>query len=211
MDKMEKQDFLTDNGNTADMSYKRSFYSILKKFFLATKSICLYTFWKVKYGKQLNMNVLNSVKGRLCLEIFFGGKVEIGNFLMICGPCYIKCTENAHLIIGNKCFFNRNCSITCVNKIYIGDNCNIANNVVIVDHDHKLGASGVVKGLCSVPVWIGNNVWIGANVTILKGVTIGDGAVIAAGAVVNTDVAPYEIWGGVPAKKIKSLEKKYDT
>ena len=31
---------------------------------------------------------------------------------------------------------------------------------------------------------------------------IGKGAVVAAGAVVNKSVAPYEIWGGVPAKKL---------
>lgn len=50
---------------------------------------------------------------------------------------------------------------------------------------------------------IGNDVWIGANVTVLRGVTIGDGAVIAAGAVVNSNVEPYSIVGGVPAKHIK--------
>lgn len=50
---------------------------------------------------------------------------------------------------------------------------------------------------------IGNDVWIGANVTVLRGVTIGDGAVVAAGAVVNSDVEPYSIVGGVPAKHIK--------
>jgi len=53
----------------------------------------------------------------------------------------------------------------------------------------------------------GNNVWIGANTVILRGVSIGDGAVIAAGAVVNHDVPSYEIWGGVPARKIRNLLK----
>lgn len=32
--------------------------------------------------------------------------------------------------------------------------------------------------------------------------TVGEGAVIAANAVVTRDVPPYEIWGGIPAKKI---------
>ena len=54
------------------------------------------------------------------------------------------------------------------------------------------------------PVVIDNDVWCGANVTILKGVTIGKGSVIAAGAVVTKNVGEYEIWGGVPAKKIKN-------
>lgn len=52
------------------------------------------------------------------------------------------------------------------------------------------------------PVNIGNDVWIAANAQILRGVNVGDGAIIAAGAVVTHDVGPYEIWAGVPAKKI---------
>ena len=50
---------------------------------------------------------------------------------------------------------------------------------------------------------IGNDVFIGANVTLLDGVSIGDGAVIGAGAVVTTDIPPYAIAVGTPAKVIK--------
>lgn len=51
---------------------------------------------------------------------------------------------------------------------------------------------------------IGSDVWIGANVVIPGGISIGDGAVIASGAVVVSDVSPFQIVGGVPAKLIKS-------
>ncbi len=50
---------------------------------------------------------------------------------------------------------------------------------------------------------IGNDVWIGHGAKIMQGVTIGDGAVIAAGAMVTKDVPCYQIWGGIPAKKMK--------
>ena len=100
--------------------------------------------------------------------------------------------------------------MTCLDEITIGDFCNIANNVVIVDHNHKYNNTGVIEGYELSPIHIGNRVWIGANVTILKGVTIGEGAIISAGAVVNKDVPPYEIWGGVPARKIKSLRMEDD-
>lgn len=44
---------------------------------------------------------------------------------------------------------------------------------------------------------------IGANVVVLKGVTIGRGAIIAAGSVLTRSVGEYEIWGGVPARKLR--------
>lgn len=49
---------------------------------------------------------------------------------------------------------------------------------------------------------IGNDVWIGSNACILRNVSIGNGAIIGAGAVVTHNVGAYEIWAGVPAKKI---------
>lgn len=54
---------------------------------------------------------------------------------------------------------------------------------------------------------IGNDVWIGQNAVILPGVHIGDGAVIGANSVVGSDVTPYTIAVGDPAKAIR---KRFD-
>ena len=45
------------------------------------------------------------------------------------------------------------------------------------------------------------DVWIAANTQVLRSVTVGHGAVIG-GTIVTKDVLPYEIWAGIPAKKI---------
>ena len=50
---------------------------------------------------------------------------------------------------------------------------------------------------------IGNDVWIGLNVIIMRGVVIGDGAVVAAGSIVTSNVEPYSIVAGIPAKHIR--------
>lgn len=54
---------------------------------------------------------------------------------------------------------------------------------------------------------IGNDVWIGQHAVILPGVHIGDGAVIGAQSVVGSDVAPYTIVIGNPAR---ALRKRFD-
>jgi acetyltransferase-like isoleucine patch superfamily enzyme len=51
---------------------------------------------------------------------------------------------------------------------------------------------------------IGNDVWVGYGAMILGGANVGDGAVIAAGSVVFTDVPPYAIVAGNPAKVVRS-------
>ena len=59
----------------------------------------------------------------------------------------------------------------------------------IIESCHKAGAK---------------KVYIGSNTIITKSVKIGDGAIIAAGSIVTKDIPPYEVWGGNPAKFIKS-------
>ncbi len=54
---------------------------------------------------------------------------------------------------------------------------------------------------------VGNDVWIGQNVTILPSVHISDGAIIGANSVVGSDVDPYTIVAGNPAKHIR---KRFD-
>jgi len=54
---------------------------------------------------------------------------------------------------------------------------------------------------------VGNDVWIGYGATIMPGVNIGDGAIIATGSIVTSDVAPYTIVGGNPAKEIRKRFK----
>ena len=174
----------------------------MKKVIIGCKSVFTYMKYKILYGSRIQMAKINSLKGRIEIDLFSDAKCRIGNFLMTAGPFYIKCTDKAEITIGDNCFFNHNCSLTAAENIVIGNQCMFANNFVVVDHDHDRKDGKILKELVSAPVKIGNNVWCGANVTVFNGVTIGDGAVIAAGSVVNRDVAAYSVVAGVPARKI---------
>ncbi len=54
---------------------------------------------------------------------------------------------------------------------------------------------------------VGNDVWIGENATILPGVRVGDGAIIGTRSVVGSDVPPYSIVVGDPARVMR---KRFD-
>ena len=170
--------------------------------------IGLISAWKILHIKictcgKMHSTWVNSIRGAFRVEIINDGKITIGKFLMSRGPLYLKCVNDGKLIIGENVFFNHNCSITCAEKIVIGNNCMFANNIVIVDHDHEIGQEGVKETIISDSIVIEDGVWCGANVTITKGVHIGQGAVIGAKAVVVKDVEAHSIVVGVPAKRIK--------
>ncbi len=83
----------------------------------------------------------------------------------------------------------------------IGRNVVFGFNASVTCHTQQRDTISVKK------VVIGDDVLVGANAVIFSGCEIGRGAVILSGAVVspNTIVGEYEVWGGMPAKKIKDL------
>ncbi len=109
------------------------------------------------------------------------------------------------LQIGENCRINEN---VFIQGAIIGNNVMIAPNVVIMNSAHRhddINLPIIDQGSTEEtdPV-IEDNVWIARNVIIMHGVTIGEGAIIAAGAVVTKDIPAYAIFGGIPAKFIKS-------
>lgn len=177
----------------------------LKKLWIVFRSGIIFLYSKFKYGNRFKCKLINTVSGKLKINIENKGSINISSFLMSDGPLYLKAIENGKLNIGKRVYFNHNCSVTCINNISIGDYTCIANNVVIVDHDHVLNKNGVTAELRSKPIIINSRVWIGANVVITAGVHIGEGAVIAAGAVVVNDVSAHTLVAGVPARFVKKL------
>lgn len=57
---------------------------------------------------------------------------------------------------------------------------------------------------------VGNDVWIGTDATLMPGVKVGDGAVVAAKSVVASDVPPYAIVAGNPARVVRLRHSEGD-
>jgi acetyltransferase-like isoleucine patch superfamily enzyme len=113
-----------------------------------------------------------------------------------------------NLIIGERCFLNRNCYLDLEGEIIIGDDVTVGHGTSIVTTVHEIGPPEHRCGpaIRTAPVVLENGCWIGANVTLLPGVTVGAGAVVAAGAVVSADIPPNTVAAGVPARVVRKLE-----
>lgn len=103
-------------------------------------------------------------------------------------------------VIGDHCFLDGRAKLT------IGNNVDIASQVLIYNSEHDINSESFDP--IEEPVEIGDYVFIGPRAIILPGVKIGKGAVVAAGAVVIANVKPFEIVGGVPAKPIGERKNK---
>lgn len=131
---------------------------------------------------------------------------RVWHFVHVCGGAAI----GRNVSLGQGVFVG--------NKVTIGDNCKIQNNVSVYDNVY------LEEGVFCGPSMVFTNVYnprslierkdeyrdtivrkgatLGANCTIICGVTIGEYAFIGAGAVVNSDVAPYALMVGVPARQV---------
>jgi len=114
---------------------------------------------------------------------------------------------SSRVSIGAGTFISYGCMLNTTAPITIGANCDIAMRVTFVTTSHEVGGPMRRAGTpVAEPIFVGDGTWIGANATILPGVTIGAGSIIAAGAVVTSDCEAGALYGGVPARKIKSLD-----
>jgi acetyltransferase-like isoleucine patch superfamily enzyme len=131
-----------------------------------------------------------------------GKKVSVGKFTYGFESTKIfRWGENCEISIG------RYCSIAYGLKLFCGGNHNKSLVTTfpfgrIFKEFYKYHLNDSIL-LSNGSIVIGNDVWIGRDVTIMSGITIGNGAIIAANSHVVTNVEPYSVYGGNPAKLIK--------
>ena len=132
--------------------------------------------------------------------------------------CFIaaNATIAGDVITGNDCSIWFNAVIRGdVNSIRLGNKVNVQDGAIIhctyqkasttVGNNVSIGHNAIVHGCV-----IHDDVLIGMGAIIMDKAEIGSNSIIAAGAVVleNTRVEPNSIYAGVPAKKIKDIQKE---
>ncbi len=135
----------------------------------------------------------------------FPRNVEVGAGTVIKKNAQIcACNEQAKIKVGARTTIGDYAYIYASKQITIGSNVLIAPFCYLVDGNHGTSRSKPIRDqeLEFAPITIEDDVWLGARVAVLPGITIGKGAILAAGSVATKSIPEYEIWGGVPARKL---------
>jgi acetyltransferase-like isoleucine patch superfamily enzyme len=138
------------------------------------------------------------------------GRLRIDPKVTVMPGVWITVPGDGRLSIGTGTWLNMGVMLAAYEQIEIGDDCLFANNCFVTDADHAFDDPTIpvyhqgynLKG----PTKIGNNVWCGVNVAVLGGVTIGDSCVIGSNSVVASDLEPYSVAAGIPARMIRRIE-----
>lgn len=118
----------------------------------------------------------------------------------------------ANLSLGDRATIQTQCLIDLADRVTLEEDVTVSAGVSIFTHEDCGAKMG--KPLADyfppkkAPVTLRRGCWIGARATILCGVTVGECAVVGAGSLVTQDVPAWTVVGGVPAKTIRTIEKK---
>ena len=144
----------------------------------------------------------------------FGGPVSLGNYATVIATpdrkvritVWSDLQERGKIEIGNFALICPGVRISAATEIVIGESCMLAQGAFVTDSDwHGVYDRSLAIGN-TAPVEIGNNVWIGDSAIICKGVRIGENSVIGAGSVVVRDIPANAVAAGNPAVVLKYLE-----
>jgi acetyltransferase-like isoleucine patch superfamily enzyme len=133
-------------------------------------------------------------------NIFLGANIYIGHYTILKGYYQNKLIIGDNTWIGQACFFHS------AGGIRIGNNVGIGPHVKIISSFHEeegIDVPILFSRIATAAVVIEDDCDIGIGTIIMPGVTIGRGSQVGAGAVVTSDIEPYSVAAGVPARLLR--------
>ena len=164
----------------------------------------------VRVGERLHLALLPDINGHP--DIYIGDDVNIyGKIGVSSGRVF----DRPRLVIedgvdiGHVVMFSVNKEIIIEKGVHIASSCRIVDNDGH-PRDAALRAADAPPPADEVkPVRICKYAWIGHGCYIMKGVTIGENAIIGVASVVVTDIPPYSVAMGNPARVVvKDIRKQ---
>lgn len=128
----------------------------------------------------------------------------MGRSVFIEAPFY--CDYGSQIHLGDRVFFNFNCTVIDAGEVRIGNDFMCGPNVQFYTAQHPINPEARrTLEETAAPITVGNDVWIGGGAIICPGVSIGNKAVIGAGSVVTRDVPAGVVAVGNPCRVLRPV------
>lgn len=142
--------------------------------------------------------------------VFHPENLEIGDGVYVGHYTILKGYYRGRMVIGDGTWIGQQCFFHSAGDLSIGRNVGIGPGVKILTSSHV--EEGISKPILhsriqTAPVVVEDDADLGVSCVILPGVRVGKGAQVGAGAVVASDVPPYAVVAGVPARLIRTRTK----
>lgn len=162
---------------------------------------------QIKHYPKLKIEGRPLIGKRVRFILATGSKTSIGKGVMISDDVIIQAWSGAQITIGKKCFFNRTVSLIVHEKLEIGNEVMLGENVKVYDNEHVINGNKVERKLFNTaPVIIRDNCWIANSAVVLKGTTMGPNTLVAALTMASGNLEANAMYMGVPCRKLKKLE-----
>ena len=159
-----------------------------------------------RVGKRLYIERIPWISGHVRLILGDGVRIS-GKIDILAGRVF----EEPEIILGDGVFLGHGITLQVAQRIELEEGAALAGGCYVSDNDaHPIDAAARLRGEPPppgevLPVRIGRYAWVGRGSSVLKGVTIGEFAIVGVGSVVSTDVPPFSIAMGNPARVVKRL------
>ncbi len=176
-----------------DIVLKNLFRALLTRFYYVWGNLRA-GFQGVRLGRGARVSPYATVAGA-----FYVGNAVIGRDVVLGRGCYVASGTVMSGRFGEYCYVGYGA--------LIGPTDHDPDTLAVMEEAVSRGVIPVVLVRNSLPPVFEGVVWIASNVVVLRGVRVGRGAIVVAGSVVTKDIPPMEMWGGVPARRIRELRR----
>jgi acetyltransferase-like isoleucine patch superfamily enzyme len=143
------------------------------------------------------------------IDLAPGSRLVLGDGIVTGRGAYFALGPDQQQTIGDGTSIQDGCRIN--GDVTIGRGCIFAPNIFVSTGNHTfdalpylpIRAQERVAPSRELAIRVLDDCWIGINAVLTPGVTIGRGCVVGSNAVVTTDLEPYTVAVGVPARAIR--------
>lgn len=106
-----------------------------------------------------------------------------------------------HLVIGNNVWIGELVWIDNLAKVTLKDNTCVSQGAMLLCGNHNYKKTSFDLMVASITIEEG--AWVGAKAVVCPGVKLGNHSLLTVGSIATSNIEPYSIYQGNPAKKIK--------